>query len=555
MTDPTKLTASYPNRISIENFKAFGQMVDVPIRPITLIFGENSAGKSSILHSLLFLNQMQHQPSDKLADITYTRVGGNSVDLGGFRQLKHGHKIEHELAFVIEKCKQYTAQEEPLQIDDPDKPNYKFSFMINFSDADKLKTVVFSFNNMPIVSLVKYDTFSSERFCQIEFDVNLNNFITCLEYPVFFHNLAYCLSSFKRRSNNVRRTQDSTGVKFDEISFINQQILYLSSLLKQQTTVKVIKHLNTYDKHIIELLFTGHRMPIRGVSFQIAHADTIYERIELDKRDEFNNSTDDLFVALWYSFCLRFQEMAETFNNISYLGPIRTIPTRNFDTLDSITRDPSTGSNAWEKLADNSKIRDDVNKWLYKFGTNKEIRTERLIESAQIRKLLSNKVTVRQILKDIDSGQLSSRHMLRFHDTKKDLVLSHRDMGVGISQVLPVIVNCVANSDTTVLIEQPELHLHPRLQGDVADLLIETAIKGEQNNTYLLETHSEALILRLLRRVREGVIKPDDIAILYVSAGEEGSNVTHIRIDDDGDFMDRWPNGFFEETYRDRMGF
>jgi predicted ATPase len=103
------------------------------------------------------------------------------------------------------------------------------------------------------------------------------------------------------------------------------------------------------------------------------------------------------------------------------------------------------------------------------------------------------------------------------------------------------------------MIEQPELHLHPRIQGDLADLFIETALKGPQQNTYILETHSEHIIRRLMRRVREGVISESDVSILYVDRSDDGSIISHLRLDSEGDFLDEWPNGFFEEGFNDTL--
>jgi predicted ATPase len=114
----------------------------------------------------------------------------------------------------------------------------------------------------------------------------------------------------------------------------------------------------------------------------------------------------------------------------------------------------------------------------------------------------------------------------------------------------------------TILIEQPELHLHPAQQAELGDLFINAAL-GEQKNTIIIETHSEHLLLRLMRRMRETVnenlpkgmppVSPDDVAILYVQPTQAGSVVRVLELDAEGQLLDPWPGGFFEEGFRERF--
>lgn len=126
------------------------------------------------------------------------------------------------------------------------------------------------------------------------------------------------------------------------------------------------------------------------------------------------------------------------------------------------------------------------------------------------------------------------------------------DDGVGFSQVFPLLVDRLSRIDrreTSIeIVEQPELHLHPAACGVIADLYL-TALSNHEN-TVILETHSQELLLRIRRRVAEGQnanIK-NAVNIIYTSADNDECKVEYINIDANG-ALDWWPKGVFEESF------
>ena len=131
------------------------------------------------------------------------------------------------------------------------------------------------------------------------------------------------------------------------------------------------------------------------------------------------------------------------------------------------------------------------------------------------------------------------------------------DVGSGLGYLLPVLCAVFERRGwcSTCFIQQPELHIHPALQAAMGDVFIEGS---EEDRQVLIETHSEHLLLRILKRIRqthlqatiapELKINADDVCVLYFDPSPDGTTtVKRLRITEDGEFMDRWPRGFFAE--------
>ncbi|MFV9507127.1 MAG: DUF3696 domain-containing protein [Oscillochloridaceae bacterium umkhey_bin13] len=124
------------------------------------------------------------------------------------------------------------------------------------------------------------------------------------------------------------------------------------------------------------------------------------------------------------------------------------------------------------------------------------------------------------------------------------------DVGFGVSQILPVITLCYyAPEGSTIILEQPEIHLHPRVQAGLADIFID-AMKT-RNIQIILESHSEHLLRRLQRRIAEEALTPEQAALYFCTANTQGeSQLQALKIDPFGNITN-WPKDFFGDEMGD----
>jgi predicted ATPase len=256
---------------------------------------------------------------------------------------------------------------------------------------------------------------------------------------------------------------------------------------------------------------------------------------------------------------------------MTYIGPLREIPSRKYRAR--LSPDESRwaqGLAAWDLLYTDpsGKLLDEVNAWL---GGEERLKTGYQLEKFRFKEVpvpgRFNQLFERGLSED-DLGELQElyatlggRSEIALRDFEKGIIVAPSDVGVGISQMIPVIVGCLRSQQGILAIEQPELHVHPAIQVGLGDLFIEAVLTREgwvgAGKTLLIETHSEHIMLRLLRRIREttekelppGVagLSANDLSVIYVESVDAGVRFRSLRVDGEGEFTDRWPKGFFEE--------
>lgn len=153
---------------------------------------------------------------------------------------------------------------------------------------------------------------------------------------------------------------------------------------------------------------------------------------------------------------------------------------------------------------------------------------------------------------DPGHGGFRFRPDWQLFDARTNVDVDLDQVGYGVSQLLPIVEACMRSSDQLICIEQPELHLHPRLQSRLGGLF---ALAAREGNQIIAETHSENILLRVRRLVRQRKFHHDDVAVLYVhNIDGHGAQVRRLRLGERGQLLDPWPTGFFDDRLVDVLG-
>ncbi len=523
--------------LELENFKAFGKRARIPFAPITLIFGENSAGKSTILQALNLLKQTLE--SRETGVLLLPRSENGIVDLGSFQEMLFNHDMNRKLSIrivttanhqlAIEFIFKRRSLEEEIFLDqielyhgEPSRCIAKFQPSDASENLNELSNrVVFlleSFFMDPSLGGLRGVTPSKifgmkcvwltkePEYWKPEFEWSKEHRRKILS------TLQKQLDDDKEDSNEELEKDNNPQ---EEINSLNSDIEFYSSDFNFEAYIS-----KRHEEEMSIVLGMQGLLPVGVISGERKPWLTGTGWALLQQHDNRPFEIVQLVMAAG-------QALEQTLGALFPMGPFRKAAERWYIFRGTSPQDVGyRGDLLPDLLFRNRDMVKKANKWLKKLE-------------------IDYKLAIKSL--GTDSRDLFE---VRLIDTrrkgKENIDVALPDVGFGISQLLPFIVQSLVAEEQIISIEQPEVHVHPKLQADLGELLAE-AIKEPHQNRFIVETHSEHLILRLQRLVYEKRIKPEDISVIYVSRGPEGAKAERLRLDEEGDFIDEWPKGFFLE--------
>ena len=438
--------------LRVKNFKAWKDTGPVRLAPLTVFFGANSAGKSSLGHLLLALKQTVLSADRKRPLL----LGDDNalIDLGTFAECLHNHDLTQSLEFEL-------GWQLPSRLE------------------------------------VK-DPVSGSRLSGDGLRLSVRMQADTREQPVM-HKLAYGLLHGAGENLTVSFERDDKGkwtIDSSSYQFWRNQ----------------------------------------GRTWALDDPDKFY-RVSDQSRARFRNAE---FLS---DFALQTEA---ALNSVYYLGPLRDYPKRIYswsgETPESVGQRgefsvaailaASSGNRRLNRGPQQRQFRFDefIARWLKDLG---------IIESFAV--------------KAVAKGRKEFEVLVKTHALSSEVKIS--DVGFGVSQVLPALVQafyCPPNS--TIWMEQPEVHLHPQVQAELADVFV-SAIQSRENGKerhvqLIVESHSEHFLNRLQRRVAEGRVSPDDVAVYFCRRAGVAAELEPLRLNMFGE-IENWPENFFGDEMAD----
>ncbi len=440
-------------KLQIKNFKVWEDTGHLRLAPLTVLFGTNSSGKSSLGHLLLALKQTVTSSDTKRTLFLGDR--NSLIDLGTFEDAIHTHQEDRQLEFDLAWSLPQPITLPGFTLDEPQS-----------GDELALHVVIEAPHGQPRVRSMAYQ-------------LNLKDLVL--------------LDAKLTRQENGKYKLESDTHPFTR---------------KQMRAWPLPAPLKFY------------RFP--------SETSMYYQDVDI---------LDDLAL-----------ETEKQFRRFFHLGPLREHPQRNYEWSGDNPEDVGARGEKvisallaaqTRKLSRGYKLRSDpfpvfIAKWLNELG---------LINSFEVKPIAKGRKEY-EVLIQVWSGGSPVRIT---------------DVGFGVSQVLPAIVQAFyAPPHSTVLMEQPEIHLHPQVQANLADLFL-TAIQAredgaDRNVQLIIESHSEHFLNRLMRRVAEEKVKPEQIAIYFCESLASGrAKITPLQVDLYGNIAN-WPENFFGDEMADIAG-
>jgi predicted ATPase len=434
--------------VQIKHFKAWRDTGSVRLAPLTVIFGANSSGKSSLAHLLLALKQ-----TVQLADRKRALHLGNEtslIDLGTFADCLYGHDLKQPLEFSLTW-------------------------------------------RLPSGMAVRNALDNKQTY----------------------------------RGNQLRL---STKLRADKAGQ-PQTESFTYELLADDKAVLTIEHTqrSLHCEPLRLVRAQGRQWPVEAPEKFYRFADRTLLRYQ---------NAD--FLA---DFALQTEQILE---QLYFLGPLRRPARRDYQWSGDTPPDVGAqGENAFPALlaatAQDRKLNRGHKQHLLRFDTF-------------IARWLADLGVIHSFdVRAVAQGRKEYEVLVRTHPRAHEVRLT--DVGFGVSQVLPALVQAFyAPRGSTVWMEQPEIHLHPNAQANLADVFI-SAVKsyesGVPRHTQLIvETHSEHFLTRLQRRVAEREIDAKDVAIYFVNRKGAAADMEALRLNMFGE-IENWPENFFGDEMGD----